>query len=270
MKGTFLFKEGTVFYTQKGKGRAVILLHGFMESQEIWSYYSKMLSPYFRVVAPDLPGHGRTDCYGYVHEMELMADCIRALLRHLKLRKVVLAGHSMGGYAALAFAERYPDMVAGLCLFHSTAAADSPQKKKDRDRAIKVIKKNHIRYIDEAIPRLFFQQYKSYGRQIRRIKNLALKTPLQGILAGLEGMKIRQDRSIVLRFAPYPVLFIVGKEDLLLDHEELVRQSELPALSRLELLEDVGHMGFIEARDKCWIAIKDFVRSPPRSGHFND
>jgi pimeloyl-ACP methyl ester carboxylesterase len=264
MKSTFLFKEGQVAYQQKGKGRAVILLHGFMESKSIWNYYCDTLSNYFRVIALDLPGHGDTACYGYIHTMELMAECVYALMKHLKLRKVFLVGHSMGGYVALAFAEQFPDHVKGLCLFHSTSRCDNEPKKVNRDRAIKVVKKNAAIFINESVPNLFYRQYRSHGRAIGRMKRIALKNPVQGIIANLEGIKMRTDRSILLRFAPYPILFIVGKEDQVLPYEDLILLSELSYHSKVQLLEDVGHMGFIEAKEQCWIALKNFIQRPEK------
>jgi pimeloyl-ACP methyl ester carboxylesterase len=264
MKRTFLFREGQVAYQQKGKGRAVFLLHGFMESSAIWNYYITTLSQYFRVITIDLPGHGDTDCYGYVHSMEMMADCVHALMRHLNLRKIFLVGHSMGGYVSLAFAEHYPDHVKGICLFHSTSRSDDEPKKKNRDKAIKVIKRNPSVFINESVPNLFFRKYKSYGHAIARMKRMAHKNPVQGILANLEGMKSRTDRSILIRFAPYPILFIAGKEDNVLPYEDQLRLSELSYHSRVFLLEDVGHMGFIEAREQCWIALKSFIQRPEK------
>src|ERR1035437_2147572 len=115
------FRNIKVRYSDKGKGRVIVLLHGFLESLEIWEELSAKLSKRFRVIAIDLPGHGQTPVIGYIHSMELMAECVKAVMDSLDLRKYVVVGHSMGGYAALAFAELFPQRVAGLCIFHSTA-----------------------------------------------------------------------------------------------------------------------------------------------------
>src|SRR3972149_4760338 len=114
------FRNVKVRYSDKGKGRVIVLLHGFLESLEIWDEFSNKLSKRFRVLAIDLPGHGKTPAIGYVHSMELMAECAKAVLDSLELRKYVVAGHSMGGYVALAFAEMFPQNLSGLCIFHST------------------------------------------------------------------------------------------------------------------------------------------------------
>ena len=156
------YKEGKVYYTEAGKGRAIVLLHGFMESLHIWDDYAKELSKRYRVICIDLPGHGKSDCFGYVHSMELMADAVNAVLEKLNLRKIFLAGHSMGGYTGLAFAEKYPDKIKGLCLFHSTANADSEERKENRNRALEIVKKNHKKFINQIIPLWFAKENREF------------------------------------------------------------------------------------------------------------
>ena len=88
-------------------------------------------------------GHGDSDCLGYVHSMEENAEIVKAVLSNLKIRKTIIIGHSMGGYVALAYAEKYPKEILGLCLMNSTANADSPERKINRDRAIIAVKQNY-------------------------------------------------------------------------------------------------------------------------------
>src|SRR5690606_33729582 len=106
---TLSYKNIAINYTDQGKGTAVVLLHGFLENLHMWDSLKNELSRKYRVIAIDLLGHGKTDCLGYIHSMEDNADCVHAVLSELRIRKAVLAGHSMGGYIALAFAELYPD-----------------------------------------------------------------------------------------------------------------------------------------------------------------
>src|SRR5579872_6736259 len=96
------FRQVKVRFSDKGKGRVIVLLHGFLESLEIWEELAAKLSKSFRVIAIDLPGHGQTPVIGYVHSMELIAECVKAVMDFLHLKKYVVVGHSMGGYAALA------------------------------------------------------------------------------------------------------------------------------------------------------------------------
>ncbi|WP_369407157.1 alpha/beta fold hydrolase [Seonamhaeicola sediminis] len=123
------YKGITIFYTDHGKGSAIVLLHGFLENSNIWKPFIPQLSKKNRVVCIDLLGHGQTECLGYIHSMELMAEVVETVLKHLKIRRSIFVGHSMGGYVALAFAEKNPDNVKGLCLMNSTARSDTQEKK---------------------------------------------------------------------------------------------------------------------------------------------
>src|SRR5690606_2976976 len=148
-----------------------------------------------------------------------------ALLHHLKLKKVLLAGHSMGGYVSLAFAEKYPEFVKGIILLNSTTRADSVTKKKDRDRAIDIVKKDHKGFIRNAIPMLFRPKNRRiFQKEIQALKKEALQMSQQGVIAALEGMKVRIDREVLLHFAPYPFLFIAAERDPALPFETLAEQ----------------------------------------------
>jgi pimeloyl-ACP methyl ester carboxylesterase len=259
LENSIVFKNINVSFTDAGKGKAVVFLHGFLEDKSIWNDFANQLAEKYRIITIDLLGHGKTECLSYVHTMEEMAEAVYAVLKHLKVRKYYLVGHSLGGYVSLALAEVYPDNIKGLCMFHSSARADSEAKQKDRDRAIKVVKQNKNLFINEAIPNLFYTKQKTYENEINQIKQIANNTSLQGIVAALEGMKIRMDREIILNFAPYPVLYIIGKEDAILPYESLVEQANLPEKGSYLLLENVGHVGFVEAKEKTLKAITSFV-----------
>lgn len=248
---TATFKNTDIRFLDQGKGKTIVFLHGFLESLEIWKDFTRELSKKFRVIAIDLPGHGESGCLGYVHSMETMGDSLKAVLKQLRIRKIVLVGHSMGGYAGVAFAEKYPDYIKGLCLFHSTAAADNEVKKKERDQVIKLVKNSKQDLIKNLIPGLFAEKNrKKFSKAITALKKAAKKTPKQGIIAALEGMKERSEREIILRFAAYPILFIVGKEDPVIPFEKIMEQAKLPRNASVLVLENAGHMGFLEAKEE--------------------
>lgn len=246
-----LFRNAAVRYSDRGKGRVIVLLHGFLESIEIFDQYAAALSKKFRVITIDLPGHGRSECIGYVHTMEMMAQCVKHVMDHLGLRRYLMAGHSMGGYVALAFAEMYPDNLTGLCLFHSTAWGDTPARKKERTRAIELVKTNHGRFARELVKKLYAPANRARLKdEITRHKKIASSTGKQAVIASLEGMKERANRELVLRFAPFPVLFIVGMHDTVIPWETVKEQSERPQRSRLLILEHSAHMGFFEEKER--------------------
>jgi pimeloyl-ACP methyl ester carboxylesterase len=256
------FKKGTVTFSDNGKGRVVVLLHGFLGSHEIWKSTITNLSKSYRVIAIDLPGHGDTDCFGYVHTMELMAKCVKAVMDHLRLKRYVIIGHSMGGYTGLAFADLFPDNLKGLCLYHSSAYADSEEKKRDRTRSIKVVKANHKIYTTEVIKNLFAtKNFKYLKEEISFAQKIAAKTSKQSIIASLEGMKDRPHRDVILGLAHFPVMMVIGEHDNVLPHEQLLEQSELIKNKHLLYLEHDGHMGFLESPRKSNQALRKFLRA---------
>lgn len=239
----------------------MVLLHGFLESSNMWNVFLNELSKQHRVIAIDLPGHGNSDCFGYVHTMDEMANAVQTVLKDLKLRKVKLIGHSMGGYVALAFADLYPDYVKGICLFFSTSRADSAQKKKDRNRAIAVVKKNHKSFIRTALPMLFRSKFRSTLRkEISAAKQDALRTSKQGVIAALEGMKRRPSREILLKFAPYPIHIISGEKDPVITIDTMHKQMKRSEKVSGTVLKEPGHMGHIEAPEECLRELKWFLK----------
>lgn len=256
-----VYKGANISYSCLGNAqRTVMLIHGFLESKKVWNDYAKVLSKHNTVYSIDLPGHGESECLGYVHSMEDMAGCVKKVLEDNNKRKAVIVGHSLGGYVALAFGDKYPDALKGLCLFNSTAKPDTEEKVKFRNRAIDVVKRNHEIFIKEAIPNLFVNKNTPALRgAIKRVINMALKTPKQGILAALEGMKIRSDREIILRFAPYPVLCIAGKNDLVINWIDVKAQSELCSNGSFYLSEKGGHMCFYEDKYPCLKVLEKFI-----------
>lgn len=255
-----LYKNSKVSYSDTGKGSAIVLLHGFLENQTMWRDFIPEFSKKHRVITIDLLGHGNTECMGYIHSMEDNADMVHEVLHELKIRKAVLVGHSMGGYVALAFAELYPDTIKGLVLLNSTSRADSEERKNNRDRAIKAVKQDYTTFVRLSIANLF-----SEGNRVRLIDDIektraeALKTPLQGIVASLEGMKIRKDREVLLHFGPYPKMLILGKKDPVLNYEESIEQIENTNVKLISFAD--GHMSHIENREELLAALIAFFKT---------
>ncbi|TGV01973.1 alpha/beta fold hydrolase [Flavivirga rizhaonensis] len=254
------YKGINVFYTDNGKGNAVVLLHGFLENVSMWDPFIPTLSKKNRVICIDLLGHGKTECLGYIHTMELMAEVVQVVLKHLKIRRSTFVGHSMGGYVALAYAEKNPDALKGLCLMNSTTSADTLEKKKNRDRAIIAVKQNHKTFIRMAISSLFRPKNRAiFSEKIKLLKKEALKTSLQGIIASLEGMKIRNDREALLHFTPFKKMLIISKKDPVLDYNTLISQTKNTNVKVVEFPD--GHMSHIENKSEFLHTIMHFIEN---------
>lgn len=254
------FRDKNISYKQSGTGPALILLHGFLESKEIWEQFSKELSSLFTVIAIDLPGHGESELVAETHSMPLMAECVVEVLKQEKIEKTVIVGHSMGGYVAVQFASDYPDRVSGLVFFHSHAAADSEEAKENRRRTINIVQQNKGGFIRQFIPDLFDQKHvESYSAQIETLQSAAARMTPESIIAALSGMRDREAHFKYLLLSEIPVLFIIGKQDSRMPYNQILAQAIIPSHSEVLLLEDVGHMGYIEAPVVTLKAVKHFA-----------
>jgi pimeloyl-ACP methyl ester carboxylesterase len=254
------YKNTKISYFDTGKGTAVVFLHGFLENQTMWQNLIPELSKKNRIVSIDLLGHGKTECMGYVHTMEENAEVVQAVLSKLRIRKAIFVGHSMGGYVALAFAELYPKKMKGLVLLNSTSFEDNPERKKNRDRAIKAVKKDYETFVRLSIANLFSPDNRErLQEKIEKVKIQALKTPLQGIVASLEGMKIRKETTFVLHALSYPKVLILGKKDGVLDYEHSLKQIENTNVQLVSFPD--GHMSHIENREELQRVLLNFFKS---------
>lgn len=255
-----LCKNTNVHFSAAGKGKAVVLLHGFLENSTMWNTIAEVFSQKYRVVSIDLLGHGETESHGYVHTMEDQALMIKTILDHLKLRKYILIGHSMGGYIALEFAKLFPKNIKGLCLMNSTALPDSKEKIMNRNRGIEAVKQNHKTFVRLSIPMLFAEKNrKLYKKEIEEITNEALKISPQGIIAALEGMKIRKNNTSILKNASYPIQMIIGKEDPALDYNSLIEQTKNTKVQKVEFPD--GHMSHIENKNELVSVLNSFIKN---------
>ncbi len=256
----FLYKNTRVHFKISGKGSAIVLLHGFLENNTMWNEIASTLSKKHKIICIDLLGHGKTENHGYIHTMEDQAEMVKAVLNHLHLRKYVLIGHSMGGYITLAFAKLFPQNIKGLCLMNSTALADSEEKKINRDRAINAVKQNHKTFVRIAIPMLFCKENRSiYTSEIKQITNEALQISSQGIIASLEGMKIRKNLTSIYKNSSFPIQLIIGKQDPALDYLSLIKQTQNTKVQVTEFPD--GHMSHIENTNDLISAINMFIKS---------
>ncbi|MBK7030270.1 MAG: alpha/beta hydrolase [Bacteroidales bacterium] len=249
-----------ISYYEQGSGSTIVLLHGFIESGQIWNSFAARLAEQFKVVVIDLPGHGESEVLAEVHSMDLMADIVNKVLLQEGIVAAVVVGHSMGGYVALEFARKYPEQLKGIVLFHSQASPDSEEARENRRRTINIVRQNRAGFIKQFIPDLFDQRYVgNYQEEIAGLLEEASKMSPEGIIAAISGMKDRKGGLIFLMNTDKPVLFIIGKQDSRIPYSQVLAQAVIPAHSEVLLLDHVGHMGYIEAPQITLQAIRHFA-----------
>jgi pimeloyl-ACP methyl ester carboxylesterase len=250
-----------LYYREEGSGLPVVLLHGFAEDDAIWDNQVSYLSAYCRVIVPDLPGSGRSSDLTSVKGVEALAGSIATLLDQLAVQQCILIGHSMGGYIALAFAEKYPDRLTALGLFHSTAYADNEEKKTGRQKSIEFIRNNgSAAFIRQSIPNLFSGYTREHHPDLIDgiISRYSGFSPYS-LIAYYEAMIARPDRTAVLRQFAGPVLFVIGKADAVIPMEQVLQQCHLPAISHIHIIENTGHMGMLEAPGRSNTILHSFL-----------
>lgn len=239
-------------WLKTGSGPAFILLHGFPESGALWREVWPALAKSFTVIIPDLPGSGESNWESEHISMEDMAASVKEIMDNEGIGTAIMAGHSMGGYAALAFAELYPRSLIGLSMVHSGAAADTDEKKENRRKAIEVVKKGgRETFIRQMIPGLFAESTKGSQPGIINdeiLRGLKLKT--QAIVAFYNAMINRPDRISILNNAAFPVQWIIGKHDNVLPFEKLMQQTMLAGVNFVSVYGDAAHMSMLEAPQK--------------------
>ncbi len=248
---TFIYQSSKIFYRTVGAGKPVVLIHGFAEDGEVWKNQIEFLKDHFCLIIPDLPGTGKSEMINDM-SIEGMAEVIKAILLNEKTETCSMAGHSMGGYITLAFAEKYPDMLSSIALVHSSAFADIEEKKANRLKSIEFVKKNGAyEFLKAVIADLFTETWAADNAeivdlQIEKSKNFTDAA----IIAYYQAMINRPDRTHVLKSFPKPILFIIGEHDKAVPFEQSMQQCYLPAVSFIHILRNSAHMGMFEEADK--------------------
>lgn len=248
-------------YTEQGTGFPLVLIHGFCESKKIWQHFMGPLSRHYHVIAIDLPGFGESTHDVRYYSMEAMADAVCQLLVKLDIKKCVMVGHSLGGYVSLAFAEKYGDMLSGMGLFHSTAYADTEEKRQNRNKTIDYIERHGVEaFIKPFVPPLFFMRNRQrLEAEIALMTEIGLETPLETVLHVSKAMRDREDRSELVANLTIPVMYIIGKEDGSVPFEFSIKQCSLPKRSVVYIFEETGHMGMFERAPETLKAVEGFV-----------
>ncbi len=250
-----------VRYKVSGKGKSLVMLHGYLESIAVWGSFEEKLAESFRVISIDLPGHGKTGNLGNTHTMQQMAAIVNHIVQLLGLSEFYILGHSMGGYVALHYIHDFPKGVKGLILLHSSAKADTEDKKIARRRTIELIQKGKKEMVtSQHVPQTFnAENIPKFTHRIEQLKKIASETPEKGIIAALNGMKERTDFTDFLNKSHFPVLMIVGKEDNFIPFSVSEAHFRLSHNITPCILENSGHMGFIEEENKTLENIKNFI-----------
>ncbi len=256
---SIIYQNKKIAYQVSGSGQPVVLLHGFCEDRQMWDHFIPLLSS-AQYITIDLPGFGESEVLPDISIAE-MAGVVMAVLEKIEVKEIILIGHSMGGYISLAFAEKYPEMLTGLGLFHTHPYADTELQQSSRNKSIDFLNRNGAaHYAKQLIPKLFPAGFTRFNNFL--VNNLiyrASKFPIEGLIYAQQAMRDRPDRSKVLAEVACPVHFIIGKKDKTVDEVRALEQTTLPARSLVHILPDTGHMGMFEQPKKTAEMVQEFI-----------
>ncbi|UPM53331.1 alpha/beta fold hydrolase [Gottfriedia acidiceleris] len=251
----------SIAYKDQGKGKPIVLIHGFMGSHAYWEKVIPKLAEDYRVIAVDLPGHGDSTAIKEEHSIEDYADVLKDFLDQLNIKQITLFGHSLGGYITLAFAERYSNYINGFSLIHSTAYPDSEEAKKGRVSTSEKVKNEGVKnVVDGLIPKLFSpKNIQTNSSEINQAKQIGYKTSVVGTVNALVSMKNRPDRNHVLNDTSLPVLLLAGKDDQIIPPEKTfsVEKENIKTVT----LNNAGHMSMYESPEELINEMKNFLSS---------
>ena len=260
---TFQFLNSTICYRIEGKGKTVVFIHGYGEDSQIFNAQIDYLKNHCQLIVPDLPGSGNSTFLNVEHTVTVQdyAQCIAALLQQENIDQCIMLGHSMGGYITLAFAKSFPKLLTSFGLIHSTAFADSEEKKQNRLRSIEIIEQyGGYAFFKTTIPSLFGTNFKATSNEV--VENLieASKPFTKEALRQYTiAMMNRPDATNVLKDQQLPVLFILGTEDIAAPLNDVLQQTYLPQCSYIHVLKEVGHMGMLEATNEMNEYLLEFI-----------
>jgi pimeloyl-ACP methyl ester carboxylesterase len=245
----------TLAYERIGVGTPLMLIHGYPLDHTIWNDVIPLLKNDFDLILPDLRGFGQSDTVETPYTMFDMADDLAGLLDYLKIEKAALAGHSMGGYIALAFARKYPQRVSGLGLVSSQAAADSPEGKDRRYQTAAEVAQKGVGIVAEAMPPKLSADVRvqAFARVVIEQQN-----PL-AVMGALKAMAEREDLMSYISSATFPVTLIHGNEDVLIPIERAQEIKAVLPSARLVELQGAGHMPMMEFAKEVAEGLKFFA-----------
>jgi 3-oxoadipate enol-lactonase len=233
----------TIAYDRQGSGTPLVLIHGYPLDHSIWNPVVPFLEPDCELILPDLRGFGQSGMPPTAYLLADMAADIASLLDELKIRKAVIAGHSMGGYVALAFARAYPGRLLGLGLVASQAVADTPEKKAGRTMEAESVLLNGVGKVAEGMS----SKLSADPVLQQKLKVLMQEQRPEGVAEALRAMAERPDSTGIFSSFNFPVVIIHGLADQIIPVERAREVRAAVLQGSLVEIETAGHMPMMEA-----------------------
>jgi 3-oxoadipate enol-lactonase len=261
---SFYVDDAVLDVASDGNGDAIVLLHGFPLTREIWNSQWPELAKTHRAIRPDLRGMGRSNAPAGPYLMETLAGDLAAILDAMAIDRATIVGHSLGGFVAMAFARMYTERVARLALVCSRLAADSPEISGFRnDLADRIERANSIEpVVENYVPRLFSTaSFEKDSDAVERARAIARSNSPRGAAAMLRGMAQRSESYDIAGDLQMPVLIVAGAADKVVPLSEAQTMRAAFPAARLAVMERSGHLPMLEEPAALTGALTEFVRA---------
>lgn len=244
--------EYSLNISMEGCGLPVLLIHSYWGNLTLFDPLAEVLSQRMKVIRIDLPGHGKSGPPPADFTFEKFAPVLNELLARLDIyEKVSVVGHSMGGYAALAFVTRYPEKISTLVLMHAPVREADAKSIRLREQEGQLLQKGKKDlFLKVTIPSNFAPD--NLGRMrpmVERLHQTSGQVTLAGALGSIHAINNRKNSLSVLQNASYPILIIIGAYDRVYAAADMKNDASLIPSAEVFFLGHSGHLGFIEEED---------------------
>jgi len=263
MEHVIEFEGYHIFTKTEGLGYPVLLLHSYWGSHILFNHLTSVLSAKMKVIRIDLPGHGSSGIPPEGFTFDKFAVVLNELLIRLDVREnISIIGHSMGGYAAMAYAAKYPERIASLVLMHSPTKAADNQSIKLRNREGRLLEKGKKELLLQVtIPSNFAPgKVGKMDEVIALLYETSNQVTMDGALRSIYAINHRQNSLSKLQCAPYPILMIIGKYDKVYPADEQLEEANKIPNAEVLILNHSGHLGFLEEEELVIEKLKEYFK----------
>lgn len=247
-------------FTDAGNGQTILFVHGFPLSRAIWQPQVEALEKNFRVITPDLRGHGESSAPAGVYTMDVFAADLQALIAERKCGPVVLVGHSMGGYISLAFYRKFPQSVRALVLFCTRATADTAEGKSVRENlAQRAEREGPVAVAEQMLPKMLAASAAARPDLVEQVRQMILSTSLNGLTGSLRGMAARLSSLELLPKINVPTLVVAGENDAIIPTAESAALAAAIPHAELAVIPQAGHLASLENPGAVESALRAFL-----------
>lgn len=248
-------------FDEAGRGAPLLLLHGYPLHRKMWQAQVEALHERYRVITPDVRGFGESEATPGVYGMDLLADDLATLIRHLQCGAAIIAGHSMGGYILFAFYRKYPELVRGLILVSTRAVADSAEGKANREALAQRIEQEGPQAAVEKMlaPMMAAASVAAKPSLKNEVEEMMRSASIHGLAGASRGMAARREATDLLSKINVPTLILSGTADALIPHTESEKMAQAIPHARLHLIEGAGHLLSMERPEEMNRVLKEWL-----------